>query len=250
MATTPTTIPTSAFSPITASSPGQPVTRVANLIATLVAPDPAPINTAVATIQQAIASDKAANTPGGTPLQPPDNFTFTDLTVNVRSSTPGDAFKGTTPGISSQVVDLTPDNLLIQAVTPNAFIKADPGNDVLTATGGRNILSAGSGFNVMSGGGGQDTFLADASNASSVAFIENLGAGDDVAMLGVTVADFSFSVKDTPAGLELDATPTAASKPSAQIILAGHTVADIGSKLTLGVSSTTDGTSFLFFHAS
>ena len=249
MATTPTDLPATLFSPVATTVPGQPVSQVLTLTPTLAAPSPNSVNFFAATVQQAIASDIAANTAGNTSLPPPNNFAFTDLTVNVSSVTPGDVFKGSTPGITSQFLDLTPDNVLIQATGPNTFMKSDNGNDLLIAASGRNILSAGSGADTMLSGPGQDTFLSDASKASASSNILNFGVGDDAALLGVNLTDFKFSIKDTIGGLEIDATATnPGSLIAGQMTLQGVAVADIGTKLTLGLGSTADGKSFLFVH--
>ena len=90
-----TTVPLTAFITIPTTTPGQPVTQLLNLNVQqgLVAPptpDPTTVNTIVGGITAALAADTAANTPGTTPAPPPDNYRFSDLTVNVSSTTPGD----------------------------------------------------------------------------------------------------------------------------------------------------------------
>lgn len=126
-----TTVPLTAFITIPTTTPGQPVTQLLNLNVQqgLVAPptpDPTTVNTIVGGITAALAADTAANTPGTTPAPAPDNYRFSDLTVNVSSTTPGDVFKGaaTVPDVKTQFIDLTPDTLEIAALTPNAFIKS------------------------------------------------------------------------------------------------------------------------------
>ena len=55
--------------------------------------------------------------------------------------------------------------------------------------------------------------------------------------------------RDTLNGLEIDALPTAApATVAASIILPGHTVSEIGTKLSLGLSQTADAKTFLFVH--
>ena len=190
-------------------------------------------------------------TPGSTPAPPPDNFRFTDFTVNVSGSVPGDVFKGTTPDVKFQFLDLTPDALGITALGPNVFIKTDSGNDVLIANGGRNILSAGSGLNTLVGAPGKDTFLADATTADTLTSVLNFQSGDDVVITGINPAAFTFTVKDALGGLVIDANPIDGSPSTivAELILGGYKTTDFGSKLSLGVSSTTDGVNFLFVHA-
>jgi len=218
------------------------------VINNLVAPQVA--TTFLADIKTAIADNDKANTPGATALPtPPDNFHFTDLTVGVSGTIPGDTFLGTTPGITAQFLDLTPDNLLINSLSPGTFIRSDTGNDLLVADSGRNILSAGSGDNVFLGGTGRDTFLADATTVSTADVFLNFTSGDDLAVLGLNKTDFNFFVADTLNGIEVDALPTnPANKIAASVILPGHTISEIGTKLSLGLSQTADKQSFLFIH--
>ncbi|MGE4049288.1 MAG: hypothetical protein AB7F35_30925 [Acetobacteraceae bacterium] len=161
-----TVIPATAFQDVPQTTPGDPLTKAVVLSQQpgVVAPDLTPINTPATTIRNAIASDKAANTPGTTPADPPDNFEFRDLTVNVSGTIPGDIFKGgqTTPGVQFQFLDLTPDNVGIIGKGPNLFMRTAEGNDFMIAQGGRNILSAGSGINTFVAATGQDTMLVDA----------------------------------------------------------------------------------------
>jgi hypothetical protein len=250
-----TVIPATAFQDVPQTTPGDPLTQAIalNQQPGIVAPDLTPINTPATTIRNAIASDKAANTSGTTPADPPDNFDFRDFTVNVGGTIPGDVFKGgqTTPGVQFQFLDLTPDNIGIIGKGPNLFMKTDEGNDFMVAQGGRNIMSAGSGINTFVAAAGQDTMLVDATNANASATVLNFKAGDDVAVLGINASDFSFLLHETPFGLSLDVVPSAGvlEKHTAAITLEGFTTQDIGTKLSLGISATTDGTNFLFVHA-
>jgi hypothetical protein len=258
-----TTLPPSSITDLTPTvTPGQPVVKLINppLPPGLVGPPPtnvAAVNSVVVGIQAAIAADALANTSGTTPAPAPDNFRFTDLTVNVSSTTPGDVFKGAVaaPEVKTQFIDLTPDTLNITAVSPNVFIKTDSGNDIVAANSGRNILSVGGGINTTIGGTGHDTTLADATKGLTFASLLNFGSGDDVAMLGVNATDFTFTLTDSLFGLEIDANPNpiapgATPRNAAEIVLQGYRSADIGTKLTLGISTSVDGaTPFLFVHA-
>ena len=254
MALAPTPLTASQFTSVAATTPGQPPTLVINLVPmqNLVAPPAGPINTIAATIQLAIADNAKTNTPGSTPLPLPNNFGFTDLSVGVSSETPGDQFKGATPGITAQFLDLTPDNVLIRGINEGLFMRSDTGNDILTAVAGRNILSAGNGINTFVGGSGQDTFLADAAKASASEALLNFGAGDDAVLTGVSTAIDFFTIADTQTGLQIKATqvtPAPGADPIiGQMTLQGFKATDIGTTLTLGVSTTVDGTPFLFAH--
>src|ERR1044072_9444486 len=135
-------IPTTAFVPV----PGQPNTTEVQLNAggpqqNLVAPNLVPV-TFLTDITTAIADAKKVEAGGGTALPPPNNFHFVDLTVNVPGDVTGDKFTGTTTGITAQVVNLTPDNPLIQGLDPNLFMASGTGDDLLIASGGRNMLAA------------------------------------------------------------------------------------------------------------
>jgi hypothetical protein len=247
----PVTLAPGAFAPVVQTIPGQTISLIARVDPAAPPLLPETINSIAQTVQQAIASDLAANTSGTTPAPPPNNFAFTDLTVNVSGEITGDLFKGSTPGVAAQFIDLTPDNLMIQARGPNLFVKSDTGNDALIASSGRNVLSAGSGVNLMIGGSGQDTFMADASKASASETILNFGSTDDVAMLGINLTDFSISLADTAAGLQIGASPLQAANPIRALIdLPGYKIADFTTnKLSIGIGSTVSGTSFLFVHA-
>jgi Ca2+-binding RTX toxin-like protein len=218
------------------------------------APSAATLALAVNTIDQALDSASKANTAGTTPLTTPNNFRFFDAAVDVGGSVTGDVFKGTTPGIVGQFLDLTPDTLGISALTPNQFLMSGSGNDLLSATGGRNILDGGSGANTFIGGAATattpatDTFLSDATSSFAVSTIFNFHSGDDAAITGLTAKDYTYQLKDTFVGLEIDAGPVTAGKPPASMLLQGYTTADIGTKLSMGFSSTPGGTAFMFIH--
>lgn len=224
--------------------------------AALLAPPPTTpppnINQILDNINKAIAADRAANVPGTTPNGPPDNFAFTDLTVNVSSTTPGDVFKGSNivGDIKNQFIDLTPDNLLIRAVTPNAFINSGSGNDLLIASSGRNILDGGSGRNTFVGASGAETFIQDLEKAGGAAFVLNPALNDDILFVGADFTSFKFSVFDSPAGLDIRATAKdpADDARSSDMILPGFKVSDLGSKLTAGFGTAADGTHYTFVH--
>ena len=129
------------------------------------------------------------------------------------------------------------------------------GIDALAVSSGQTALYytmlnvAESGQNMFLGSSGHDTFLADATTASTSNVVSNFHAGDDIAVIGLTATDFKFSATDTLNGLEIDAVPAnATTKTAATVVLPGYTLNDIGSKLSLGLI-TADGKSFFFMHA-
>jgi hypothetical protein len=209
-----------------------------------------PVVTSITTIDTALASVTAANTAGNTALPAPNNFRFFDETVGVSGTIPGDTFKGTTPGITAQFIDLTPDNIGITGLTPNLLMLTDTGDDVLIANGGRNILDAASGTNVFLGGAGvgsKDTFIADAAGGKTDNSVFNFHSGDDAAITGLNATDFTFALKDTALGLQISATTTVAGKNSAVLTIAGFSISDVGTKLSLGLN-TSNPASYLFIH--
>ncbi|MFL5282026.1 MAG: hypothetical protein ACJ8AW_13830, partial [Rhodopila sp.] len=84
-----------------------------------------------------------------------------------------------------------------------------------------------------------DTFISDATTAPAVEEIVNFHSGDDAAILGVNT-NYTFSFSDTVFGLELDASPPSTGGNAAAIALQGYSTADIGSKLSVGLSTAAD----------
>jgi len=199
-------------------------------------------------IKTAIMDAEKVETTPSTPLPSPANFQAIDLTNNAPNSTPGDKFAGVTTGITAQDINPTPDNLFVLALTPGTFIATNTGNDILVAAGGRNILDATSGHDTFIGGSGQDTFLADIRASSATDTLVNFKSGDDLAVVGLTRADFSYAVTDTPSGMHIDTV----GKTSDSIVLPGYTFNDLTGatpRLKIGFDKTPDGLSFLYIHA-
>ena len=251
------TVPATAVRPVPNAPAGKTLTYVdpnsLHPVQGLAPPTPAPappvdIFTAAET---AIDADRAANAPGATPLGPPPNIAFTDLTTNVPATVNGDAFHGGIADIKSQFIDLTPDNLLVQATTPGAFLNTGSGNDVLIAQGGHNILDGGSGHNVFVGGSGQDTFIQDMTKAGGSATVLNAHAGDSIVLEIGDASNFIQSLDDTPAGLQLTLTGTGAlAARTTELVVAGFKVADLGPKFTIGaeINVTNPAHDFLTLH--
>ena len=120
-----------------------------------------------------------------------DNTTGADLPD---TSSP---YTGPVAGISSQFIDITPDNLNVTAKADNLFIKTGAGNDAIALHGGTNVADAGGGSNFLTSGSGFDTFFLDARNippAASAAgpvpgaiwdTIQNFGHGDAATLWGI-----------------------------------------------------------------
>ncbi len=94
-------------------------------------------------------------------------------------------YTGTVAGITSEYINLSPDNLMLTALGPNVFLHSGSGEDVLTVTGGRNILDGGTGSNFLVGGSGTDTFYLDArAGGFTWSTIVNFHKTDDVTIWG------------------------------------------------------------------
>ncbi len=94
-------------------------------------------------------------------------------------------YTGTVPGITSEYISASADNLILTALGPNVFLYGGPGEDVLAVQSGRNILDGGSGSNFLVGGTGTDTFYIDGrSDAFTWSTIVNFHASDDVTIWG------------------------------------------------------------------
>jgi len=94
-------------------------------------------------------------------------------------------YTGTVAGITSEYINVSPDNLILTALGPNVFLRSGAGEDVLTAAGGRNVLDGGTGSNFLVGGSGTDTFFLDArASAFTWSTIVNFHKSDDVTIWG------------------------------------------------------------------
>jgi serralysin len=94
-------------------------------------------------------------------------------------------YAGPVPGVTSEYISVSTDNLMLTALGPNVFLQSGAGNDVLTALGGRNVLDGGSGSNTLIGGTGTDTFYLDAQGkAFTLDTIVNFHKGDDLTIWG------------------------------------------------------------------
>lgn len=222
--------------------------------------------TALATIQQWLAADTATLPTTPVVTNPPTTQPATPQHVVVHDTTTGAdlpdtsaAYAGPVAGITSQFIDITPDNLNVTAKADNLFIATGAGNDAVALHGGTNVVDAGTGSNFLTSGGGFDTFFLDARNIPAVSSaagpvpgavwdtIQSFGHGDAATIFGIgpgTALDWQANqgaVGHT--GLTLHANSLNGSEASL-------TLAGIDSKAGLSLSyGTTGGASYLYIKA-
>ncbi len=164
-------------------------------------------------------------------------------------------YSGAVDYLKTQFIDITPDNLNIAAIAPNVFIHTGSGNDGVTLLSGQNVVDGGMGSNFLVGGTGTDTFFVDARGATSDTWstVAGFHSGDAATLFGVSKGDQTLNwVDDFGAvgakGLTLIG--TAAGKPNLALTLAGFTTADLaGGKITATFGADTNGSSYLYVHA-
>ncbi len=194
--------------------------------------------------------------PTPTPTPPPaptPPFLIDDTTTGAVSAQTGTAYSGPVPGLTSQIIDITTDNLNITAQSPNVFIKTGSGEDAIDVSkvNGNNVLDGSTGSNFLVGGTGNDTFFVDDRGPTSTIWstVAGFHAGDSATVFGVTQAGFGLSWIDgqgaagyTGATLYV----TQPGKPTAELTLAGYTTADLSSgKLTATFGTEGDGTPYM-----
>ena len=132
------------------------------------------------------------------PQQPaPQVVAVHDNTTGADLPDTSSAYTGPVSGVSSQYMNITPDNLNVAAKADSLFIKTGAGDDAIAVHGGTNVVDAGGGSNFLTGAAGFDTFFLDARNipaASSAAgpvpgaiwdTIEQFNSGDAATLFGV-----------------------------------------------------------------
>jgi Matrixin len=202
--------------------------------------DIVPGDNAIAGVQS-LYGPPVANPPTSPPPPPASSpYLITDVSTSTTTSANGAAYQGPVSYLTSQLIDLSPDNLNIAANADNVFIHTGSGDDAISFAGhtGRNVADGGTGSNFMTGGNGDDTFFDDARGATRDIWntIVNFHAGDSTTLWGVTARDFNLNwvASDGTAGYT-GLTLHAVSKtggPTASVTLAGATMADLsGGKL-------------------
>jgi Ca2+-binding RTX toxin-like protein len=165
-----------------------------------------------------------------------------------------DPYVGPIPGLTSEFIATTTDNLDIWSTSPkfittstdnldiwstspNQYIKAS-GNDAINVTygAGNNVLDGGEGSNFLTGGGGNDTFFVEDLTNTQATWntLINFHQGDNATIWGIGPADFNLSWGDNAGnsiykGLTLYA--TSATRPEAAVTIAGLSTADLGRDL-------------------
>ena len=86
-----------------------------------------------------------APTPQPAPQPASHNLAVHDVTTGTDLPDTSAAYTGPVAGITSQFVNITPDNLNITAMADNLFIKTGTGNDAVALHGGTNVVDAGGG---------------------------------------------------------------------------------------------------------
>lgn len=190
------------------------------------------------------------------------NFSVQDATTGTTTSSPGTIYTGPVAGLQYQYTSVTPDSLNITATTPNVFIASGAGQDGLNVSGvnGNNILDGGGGSNFLTGGTGNDTFYVDIRNQTTPVFstIANFHSGDNATVWGVTLADFTVNLFDNvgaPGFTGLDFAFSQPGQPTANLVLAGYSIADLtNGRLSQSLGTTQDlpglpGSPYLTIHA-
>jgi hypothetical protein len=189
------------------------------------------------------------------------NFGVLDTTTGAASVTPGTIYTGPVAGLQYQYTNLTTDSLNITATTPNVFISTGSGEDALNVSGvnGNNVLNGGGGSNFLTGGTGNDTFYVDVRNLTTPIFstIANFHSGDNATIFGVTLADFNVHLYDNagaPGFTGLAFAFTEAGHPTANLVIAGYSIADLtNGRLSQAFGTTPDlpgnpGSPYLTIH--
>ena len=181
------------------------------------------------------------------------HFEVHDNTTGQITEEAGTPYTGPVAGLTSEFIDLNPDNLDIAAITPNSFIYSGLGNDAINVgqAGGNNVLDATGGSNFLVGGGGDDTFFLNDLNPAAPIWstLVNFHAGDAATIWGVTPADFSSAWAAGEGAAEytgLTLQLTAAGKPAEYLTLAGMTPADLSNgRLTVQYGTASTGVPYM-----
>ncbi len=195
--------------------------------------------------------------PGVFPLGPPGDFMVSDQTTGGAWQSQGVPYTGPVPGLASEIVIPTPDNINVTAAVQNVFIHTGGGEDALDVSkvNGNNVLDGSTGSNFLVGGTGNDTFFVDDRRAPAAIWstVTNFHAGDSATVWGISPSDFGLTWTDGQGaagstGLTLAA--TAPGKPTAMLTLAGLSSADLtNGKLAISFGTdATSGSNYMLIH--
>ena len=197
--------------------------------------------------------------PGSSGNSGSNGVSILDSTTGQATTAAVTAYVGPVPGLQWSYINVSPDNLNINAALPNAFLHSGSGNDAInvSAVGGTNVMDGGTGSNFLVGGtgpGSADTFYVDdrIPAADTWSTVVNFHAGDAATIFGLTQSGTTNTWIDAQGaagytGLTLHA--TAAGKPTASLSLAGFTTADLANgRLSTTFGTESDNTPYLYIY--
>jgi Ca2+-binding RTX toxin-like protein len=166
----------------------------------------------------------------------------------------GQAFTGP-GGPTLEYANITSDSLNVTSNTSSAFIITGSGNDVINASGsdGYTVLDGGTGSDLLLGGKGNDTFLTTVlgQTKDTLTTAAYLHSGDDVTILGVTLADFNVDLSNNaglPGYTGLQYAFSGSGQPTTKVVLSGYSTADLlNGKLSQSFGTVND-TPYLNIH--
>lgn len=108
----------------------------------------------------------------------------------------GAPYSGTVPGIDSEIILITPDNLVVASPVPNVFIRTGAGNDAIVTNGGTNVVDASTGSNWLVSNGLNTFVIGDRGGANGWDTILNFGTGDMLTLFGFDDSSAYFWADD------------------------------------------------------
>jgi 2',3'-cyclic-nucleotide 2'-phosphodiesterase (5'-nucleotidase family) len=104
----------------------------------------------------------------------------------------GTAYTGPVPGIESELVFITPDNVSVSAPGANVFIRTGSGDDAIVTGGGTNVVDASTGNNWLVSNGMDSFLIGDRDGGTGWDTILNFAAGDALTLFGFDDASAFF----------------------------------------------------------
>ena len=193
---------------------------------------------------QAVTVGSAPGPDTPTPPMSPAAFSVTDTTIETSDGAAGETYSGPVASLRQQFIWSNPDGVAVASNVPDVFLHGGPGDDALTVVSGTNVLDGAGGSNFLvgaaGGDGGTDTFFVDGRGGSTTwSTVVNFHHGDSLAIWGfapgVSTAPWTASggaegYKGATLHSELAGAGTGINESAT---LAGLSVADVGSKLTI-----------------